>query len=189
MSPSQAELHSYERASKYPKSTRYGRQNPIAERWNSEEQLLIWRKNWADINYLSINDYKVAENSCKKLIEIVRENNLLVLFAKTGMGEQLVDFICMAFARTINSLVYQNQMEVAISYLTENYTYVSSLASITVKYQKLPAFLVYSLARKIEDKQIRAMCADYAIEIVNQTNEQQEANKIIKMLCLELKQA
>ena len=50
MPPSQAETHGYERASKYPKSTRYGRQNPIAERWNSEEQLQIWRKNWADIS-------------------------------------------------------------------------------------------------------------------------------------------
>lgn len=50
MPPSQAEQQGYERASKYPKSTRYGRQNPIAERWNSEEQLLIWRKSWAEIN-------------------------------------------------------------------------------------------------------------------------------------------
>ncbi len=48
MSPSQAD--DLERASKYPKSTRYGRQNPITERWNSEEQLQIWRKNWADIS-------------------------------------------------------------------------------------------------------------------------------------------
>ena len=50
MPPSQAEQQGYERASKYPKSTRYGRQNPISERWNSEEQLKIWRKNWADIS-------------------------------------------------------------------------------------------------------------------------------------------
>ena len=50
MTPSQAEQYGYERASKYPKSTRYGRQNPIAEIWNSEEQLQIWRKNWADIS-------------------------------------------------------------------------------------------------------------------------------------------
>lgn len=48
MPPSQAD--DLERASKYPKSTRYGRQNPITERWNSEEQLQIWRKNWADIS-------------------------------------------------------------------------------------------------------------------------------------------
>lgn len=34
---------------KYPKSTKYGRQNPISERWNSEEQLIKWRKLWADI--------------------------------------------------------------------------------------------------------------------------------------------
>ena len=32
-----------------PKSTRYGRQNPISERWNSEEQLVVWRAAWADI--------------------------------------------------------------------------------------------------------------------------------------------
>ena len=50
MPPSQAEQQGYERASKYPKSTRYGRQNPITERWNSEQQLLIWRRNWAEIN-------------------------------------------------------------------------------------------------------------------------------------------
>ncbi|MDE5578142.1 MAG: MobA/MobL family protein [Oscillospiraceae bacterium] len=55
MPPSEAEAHGYERASKYPKSTKYGRQNPITERWNSDEQLVLWRKAWADINnkYLS----------------------------------------------------------------------------------------------------------------------------------------
>ena len=61
MPPSQAEAHGYERASKYPKSTRYGRQNPIAERWNSEEQLQIWRKNWADINNLYLERKNIDE--------------------------------------------------------------------------------------------------------------------------------
>ena len=44
---SEAERHGYERASKYPKSTKYGRQNPITARWNSDEQLVAWRENWA----------------------------------------------------------------------------------------------------------------------------------------------
>ena len=48
MPPSEAEKHGYERASKYPKSTKYGRQNPITERWNSEEQLVLWRQAWAE---------------------------------------------------------------------------------------------------------------------------------------------
>ena len=47
--PSEAEKHGYERVSKYPKSTKYGRQNPTSERWNSEEQLVQWRKAWADV--------------------------------------------------------------------------------------------------------------------------------------------
>ena len=48
LTPSAAEAHSLERVSKYPKSTKYGRQNPISERWNSEEQLVKWRAAWAD---------------------------------------------------------------------------------------------------------------------------------------------
>ena len=47
--PSEAEKHGYERVNKYPKSTRFGRQNPIAARWNSDEHLVIWREQWAQI--------------------------------------------------------------------------------------------------------------------------------------------
>jgi predicted nucleic acid-binding Zn ribbon protein len=50
MPPSEAEMRGYERADKHPKSTRYGRQNPISERWNSEEQLVLWRAAWADVS-------------------------------------------------------------------------------------------------------------------------------------------
>ena len=39
MTPSAAEERGLVRVDKHPKSTRYGRQNPISERWNSEEQL------------------------------------------------------------------------------------------------------------------------------------------------------
>lgn len=49
MPPSEAEMHGYERANKRPKSTKFGRPNSIAERWNSEEQLVEWRKAWADV--------------------------------------------------------------------------------------------------------------------------------------------
>ena len=47
MAPSAAQAHGYVRMDKHPKSTRYGRQNPISARWNSEEQLLVWREAWA----------------------------------------------------------------------------------------------------------------------------------------------
>ena len=50
MTPSAAEMQGLVRADKHPKSTRYGRQNPISERWNSEEQLLVWRATWADVS-------------------------------------------------------------------------------------------------------------------------------------------
>ena len=57
MTPSAAEAQGLVRADKHPKSTRYGRQNPISERWNSEEQLLTWRAAWADVS----NRYYAAQ--------------------------------------------------------------------------------------------------------------------------------
>ena len=47
MPPSEAERYGYERVNKYPKSTKFGRQNPITARWNSDEQLVAWREKWA----------------------------------------------------------------------------------------------------------------------------------------------
>ena len=48
MAPSVAEAQGLERTSKHPKSTKYGRQNPISERWNSDKQLVAWRAAWAN---------------------------------------------------------------------------------------------------------------------------------------------
>ena len=50
MVSSEADAQGLRRADKHPKSTRYGRQNPISERWNSEEQLAAWRAAWADVS-------------------------------------------------------------------------------------------------------------------------------------------
>ena len=49
MTTMDGEAQGLKRASKHPKSTAYGRQNPITERWNSESQLILWRSAWADI--------------------------------------------------------------------------------------------------------------------------------------------
>ena len=57
MTLSAAEAQGLVRADKHPKSTRYGRQNPISERWNSEEQLAVWRAAWADATNRHLERY------------------------------------------------------------------------------------------------------------------------------------
>ena len=61
MPPSEAERHGYERANKYPKSTKYGRQNPIVARWNSDEQLIFWRENWAQITNKFLDEFNRSD--------------------------------------------------------------------------------------------------------------------------------
>ena len=62
LTSSVAQEKGYERIYKHPKSSRYGRQNPISEQWNSDEQLCIWRANWADAvnKMLALNQINAA---------------------------------------------------------------------------------------------------------------------------------
>ena len=41
-------LSSSDRVSRSPRTTPHGRENPTAARWNSPEQLRLWRQSWAD---------------------------------------------------------------------------------------------------------------------------------------------
>ena len=59
MTPSAAQEHGYIRADKHPKSTRFGRQNPVSEQWNSEEQLCDWRKAWADSINHTLQEHQI----------------------------------------------------------------------------------------------------------------------------------
>ena len=61
MTTADGEAQGLKRASKHPKSTTYGRQNPITERWNSESQLILWRSAWADIVNLHLERAGSAE--------------------------------------------------------------------------------------------------------------------------------
>ncbi|MCD7883794.1 MAG: MobA/MobL family protein, partial [Lachnospiraceae bacterium] len=59
--PSEADRRGLIRVDKHPKSTKYGRQNPIAAKWNSEEQLLTWRVAWADAVNRCLEKWKCSE--------------------------------------------------------------------------------------------------------------------------------
>ena len=61
MTPSEADKYNYERVNKYPKSTKFGRQNPLTERWNSDEQLLLWRERWATATNQMLETHNIAE--------------------------------------------------------------------------------------------------------------------------------
>ena len=81
--PSEAEARGLVRADKHPKSNRYGKQNPISERWNGKEQLVAWRAAWADV----ANRYK--ELPMEKIISIDELNRAVM-----GCREDVVIDLC-----------------------------------------------------------------------------------------------
>ena len=70
MTPTEAEQQGYERVSKNPKSTRYGRQNPICAEWNSEEQVLRWCKAWEGVTNKALEQNSIdARVDCRSFKE------------------------------------------------------------------------------------------------------------------------
>ena len=70
MTPTEAEQQGSERVSKNPKSTRYGRQNPICAEWNSEEQVLRWRKAWEGVTNKALEQNSIdARVDCRSFKE------------------------------------------------------------------------------------------------------------------------
>lgn len=70
MTPTEAEQQGYERVSINPKSTRYGRQNPICAEWNSEEQVLRWRKAWEGVTNKALEQNSIdARVDCRSFKE------------------------------------------------------------------------------------------------------------------------
>ncbi len=70
MTPSEAKLKEAKKLSKEPKSTRYGRQNPICEEWNSEEQIKIWRKAWEDVTNIALERNNIDKRvDCRSFAE------------------------------------------------------------------------------------------------------------------------
>lgn len=61
MTQSEATAQGYERVSKNPKSTLYGRQNPICAEWNSEEQIVEWRKAWENAVNKSLEQKNILD--------------------------------------------------------------------------------------------------------------------------------
>ena len=49
LTKSEAEEKRLVRVNRTPKATKYGRQNPITENWNSKDRIFEWRNSWADI--------------------------------------------------------------------------------------------------------------------------------------------
>ncbi|MEE0954280.1 MAG: MobQ family relaxase [Eubacterium sp.] len=62
LTPSEASAEpGWVRLSKDPKSSRYGRQNPVSEEWNSIDRLDLWRSGWASAVNLALEKAERSE--------------------------------------------------------------------------------------------------------------------------------
>lgn len=82
-----------ERINKYPKSSKYGRQNPITDRWNTVEQLRVWRAAWANaINrelrargYINLVDHRSFKDRGLPYQPTIHEGIIAIALERKGI--------------------------------------------------------------------------------------------------------
>lgn len=157
--PSQAD--GYERVNKYPKSTRYGRQNPISERWNNEDQLLLWRKLWADIvnrelekdNFTQRIDHRSFEERGILEQPTIHEGVASKAFKKKGHNSD---------RSYINALIRKDN------------EIIRSLRKTIARLTEAVKNLIPHLAEALESLRISMIMLDFNIKTVRNTREKQE---------------
>ncbi len=104
LTSSVAQEKGYERIDKHPKSSRYGRQNPISQQWNSDEQLCIWRANWADAAQNMEKKGMIADR-CEINRQIRADNKMLrELKAKVAKLAEAVEKSIPIIAETLEAI-------------------------------------------------------------------------------------
>jgi len=144
MAPSVAEAQGLERASKHPKSTKYGRQNPISERWNSDEQLLIWRAVWAEVVNLCLEqkglderiDHRSFADQGKDVQPTIHEGVAARAMEKKG----IISDRCELNRQIKRDNVLLRQLKAEVQMLVK--TVQNSLAAIAQAMEKLRANMI-----------------------------------------------
>ncbi len=156
--------------SKNPKSTRFGRQNPIAAEWNSEEQILIWRKAWEDVTNKSLEQKKIDERvDCRR-------------FKERGIDEQPTIHEGVAARIMEKRGIVSERCELNRQIKADN-KILRELKALVTKLTEAVKNTVPVIAEKLEDIRSRLIINRYQLKFNNSQLEQiGEQKKIVSSL-------
>ena len=199
LTPAQAAtIEGSKRTSKYPKSSKYGRQNPICEEWNSDKQLQTWRESWEGIINSYQERYGISDRvSCKShAARGIKEQPTIHegYYARNMEKEGLVSERC-EINRQIkadNSLLRKLQKEVK-AYSKAASDNIPAIASKLEKFFK--SLVIYSFQMHLkkrqkkaaekrlgELKELKTIYEDCTAKISSRAKERKETNGKLKNL-------
>ena len=146
MTPSETEAQNLERVSKNPKSTRFGRQNPICAEWNSEEQILIFRKAWEEAVNKSLEQKNIdARIDCRSFKERGIDEQPTIHDGVTARVMEKCGFVsdyCELNRQIRKDNVLLRQLKVLVKALTE--AIKNTIPAIAEKLESLRERLIFS---------------------------------------------
>lgn len=174
--PSVAALHpAWVRTSKQPKSTKFGRQNPVCEVWNSNVQLLDWRERWA--NYLN---QALERKGCSERVTHLSH-------AALGLDEQPTIHEGYVARNLEKQGIVADRCELNRQIKTDN-KLLRELKTVLQKLTKAAKYSVARIAKLLETLRDKIILAEYQL-IYNgrRTNNYQSEVDTIKPILEELR--
>ena len=166
-----------ERINRTPKATKYGRQNPITENWNSKERIFEWRNSWADVcnrTFLYLNiDEKIDARSFEaqgRVDEIptihkgVEANNY-----DKRMKRENQDVSKYSEKGRINALIKEHNM------------IIRKIKKAAKEAEKMAVGLISGIRKKLEDLRIKIIAGEYELAKIRNSYGKDEKNEYLRI--------
>lgn len=145
-----------ERLNKYPKATQYGRQNPVYEQWNSEEQLMMFRKAWERFVNRELDTCELDARIDHRSYRERGINQVPTIHEGVSPEKKHVSTI-VAIRRRRNAFIREhNQL-------------VNDLVEATKMLFKLVGLLISKVADGLESLRVDMLCLSYKASKTNDT--------------------
>ena len=177
LTKSEAEEKGLARVNRTPKATKYGRQNPITESWNSKDRIFEWRNSWADICNRTFLYLNIPESIDARSFEAQGRTDEIPTVHK-GVEANNLDKRMKRENQDISKYSEKGRINAIIK---EHNLIIRKIKRAAKEAEKMAVGLISGIRKKLEDLRIKIIAGEYELAKIRNSYGKDEKNEYLRI--------
>ena len=166
-----------ERINRTPKATKYGRQNPITENWNSKDRIFEWRNSWADVCNRTFLYLNIDEKIDARSFEAQGRVDEIPTIHK---GVEANNFDKRMKRENQNVSKYSEKGRIN-AIIKEHNLIIRKIKRAAKEAEKMAVGLISGIRKKLEDLRIKIIAGEYELAKIRNSYGKDEKNEYLRI--------
>ena len=166
-----------ERINRTPKATKYGRQNPITENWNSKDRIFEWRNSWADVCNRTFLYLNIDEKIDARSFEAQGRVDEIPTIHK---GVEANNFDKRMKRENQNVSKYSEKGRIN-AIIKEHNLIIRKIKRAAKEAEKMAVGLISGIRKKLEDLRIKVIAGEYELAKIRNSYGKDEKNEYLRI--------